>query len=80
MIGAYGNLRPNDLDYVVWKTSGSELGFTRIRRLIHAMLRDDQCKWLVTADEFPAGYFETSETRGNLSHKRRTKCASDCPT
>jgi hypothetical protein len=25
MIGAYGNLKPDDPDYVVWKNSGSEL-------------------------------------------------------
>ncbi len=53
MIGAYGNLKPNDPDYVVWKTSGSELGFRRFRKRMHAMLRGDQCKWLVADKEFP---------------------------
>lgn len=53
MIGAYGNLTPNDKDYVIWKTSGSELGFTRFRKRMHSMLRDNQCKWLVADDEFP---------------------------
>jgi hypothetical protein len=47
MIGAYGNLKQDDPDYVVWKTSGSELGFTRFRKRMHGMLRGDQCKWLV---------------------------------
>ena len=31
MIGAYGNLKPDDPEYAIWKTSGSELGFTRFR-------------------------------------------------
>jgi hypothetical protein len=53
MIGAYGNLKPTDPDYVVWKTSGSELGFTRVRKRMHGMLRGDQCKWLVADEEFP---------------------------
>jgi len=52
MIGAYGNLKPDDSDYVVWKGSGSELGFTRFRKRMHGMLRSDQCKWLVADDEF----------------------------
>jgi hypothetical protein len=46
MIGAYGNLKPDDPDYIVWKTRGSELGFTRFRKRLHGMLRSDQCKWL----------------------------------
>jgi hypothetical protein len=53
MIGAYGNLKPTDPDYVVWKTTGSELGFTRFRKRMHGMLRGDQCKWLVADEEFP---------------------------
>jgi hypothetical protein len=53
MIGAYGNLRPDDPDYVVWKTVGSELGFTRFRKRMHGMLHGDQCKWLVADEEFP---------------------------
>jgi hypothetical protein len=53
MIGAYGNLKPADPEYVVWKTSGSEFGFTRFRKRMHAMLRNDQCKWLVTDGGFP---------------------------
>lgn len=57
MIGAYGNLKPDDRDYVVWKTSGSELGFTRFRKRMHGMLRDDQCKWLVADKEFPDNTF-----------------------
>ncbi|MET4790932.1 hypothetical protein ABIF64_003110 [Bradyrhizobium japonicum] len=38
MIGSYGNLKPTDADYVTWKTSGSELGFSRIRKRLHGML------------------------------------------
>jgi len=53
MIGAYGNLKPGDPDYIVWKTSGSELGFTRFRRRMHGRLRSDQCKWLLADEEFP---------------------------
>jgi hypothetical protein len=52
-IGAYGNLKPDDPDYVVWKNSGSELGFTRFRKRMHGMLRGDQCKWLLADEEFP---------------------------
>ena len=32
----------NDPDYIVWKNSGSELGFTRFRKRAHGMLRGDQ--------------------------------------
>ncbi|MGO9742523.1 MAG: hypothetical protein ACLPN5_13625 [Roseiarcus sp.] len=51
MIGAYGNLKPVDPDFVVWKTSGSELGFTLIRKRMYAMLRSDQGKWLFAKGE-----------------------------
>jgi hypothetical protein len=57
MIGAYGNLKADDPDYVVWKDSGSELGFTRFRRRLHGMLTGDQCKWILADDEFPAKTF-----------------------
>jgi hypothetical protein len=57
MIGAYGNLKPDDPDYVVWKDSGSELGFTRFRRRMRGILSGDQCKWLLADDEFPAKAF-----------------------
>jgi len=53
MIGAYGNLRPDDPDYVVWKTSGSELGFTRFRKRMYGMLPGNHCKWLVADEGFP---------------------------
>jgi len=53
MIGAYGNLRPTDTDYLTWKASNSELGFTRFRKRMFAMLRNDQCKWLFADEEFP---------------------------
>lgn len=58
MIGAYGNLKPDDPDYIIWKTSGSELGFTRFRRRMHGMLRSDQCKWLLSDGEFPDKTFQ----------------------
>ena len=67
MIGAYGNLKPADPDYVEWKTRGSELGFTRVRRRMHAMLRTDQCKWLVADEEFPD---ETFGQLSNFTHSR----------
>jgi hypothetical protein len=53
MIGVYGTLKPDDPDYIVWKTSGSELGFTRFRKRMHGMLRGDQCKWLLADECFP---------------------------
>ena len=58
MIGAYGNLNHADPDYVTWKTSGSELGFTRVRKRIHATLRSDQCKWLLADGEYPDLLFQ----------------------
>jgi hypothetical protein len=67
MIGAYGNLRPGDRDYVVWKTSGSELGFTRFRKRMHAMLRGNHCKWLVADEEFPD---KTFRQLCNFTHSR----------
>jgi hypothetical protein len=67
MIGAYGNLKPNDPDYIVWKTSGSELGFTRFRRRAHGMLRGDQGKWLLADEEFPDGTFQQL---CNFTHSR----------
>jgi hypothetical protein len=67
MIGAYGNLKPDDRDYIVWKTSGSELGFTRFRRRMHGMLRNDQCKWLVADEEFP---HKTFRDLSNFTHSR----------
>jgi hypothetical protein len=44
MIGAYGNLKPNDPDYIVWKNSGSELGFTRFRKRAHGMATPGSCR------------------------------------
>jgi hypothetical protein len=67
MIGAYKNLKPDDPDYIVWKTSGSELGFTRVRKRMHGMLRGDQCKWLVVDDEFPD---KTFRQLCNFTHSR----------
>jgi hypothetical protein len=67
MIGAYGNLKPNDPDYLVWKTSGSELGFTRFRKRMHGTLRKNQCKWLVADKEFPD---KTFRQLSNYSHSR----------
>jgi hypothetical protein len=52
LIGAYGNLKPNDPDYLAWKKGGSTLGFTRVRKRMHGMLRGDQCKWLAANGEF----------------------------
>lgn len=57
MIGTYGTLMPDDPDYVTWKTSGSEFGFTRVRRRTYGILRDDQCKWLFANDAFLATTF-----------------------
>ncbi|HLI61958.1 MAG TPA: hypothetical protein VKV05_01065 [Terriglobales bacterium] len=67
MVGAYGNLKPGDRDYVVWKTGGSELGFTRFRKRMHGMLRGDQCKWLVADEEFPD---RTFRQLCNFTHSR----------
>lgn len=67
MIGAYGNLKPNDPDYILWQTSGSELGFTRFRRRMHSMLRSNQCKWLFADEEFPD---RTFSQLCNFTHSR----------
>ncbi|SRR5713226_206217 len=67
LIGAYGNLTPGDPDYVVWKMSGSELGFTRFRKRMHGMLRGDQCKWLLADEEFPD---KTFQQLCNFTHSR----------
>jgi hypothetical protein len=67
MIGAYGNLKPDDRDYIVWKTTGSDLGFTRFRKRMHGMLRSDQCKWLLSDEEFPDTTFQQL---CNFTHSR----------
>ncbi|RFB76604.1 hypothetical protein [Methylovirgula sp. 4M-Z18] len=67
MIGAYGNLKPDDSDYVVWKMSGSELGFTRFRRRMHGLLRSEQSKWLLADGEFPDNTFQQL---CNFTHSR----------
>lgn len=67
MIGAYGNLEPKDPDYVLWKTSGSEFGFTRARKRMHRILRTDRCKWLCANEEFPA---KTFSQLCNFTHSR----------
>ncbi len=67
MIGAYGNLKPNDSHYLVWKNSDSELGFTRFRKRMHGMLRGDQCKWLLGDEEFPD---RTFRQLCNFTHSR----------
>jgi hypothetical protein len=65
LIGAYGNLKPDDPDYIVWKTDGSELGVTRFRKRLYGMLRANQCKWLLADDAFPAKTFQC-----NFTHSR----------
>jgi hypothetical protein len=67
MIGAYGNLNPDDPKYVAWKTNGSELGFTSFRKKMHGMLRGDQCKWLLANEEFPD---KTFRQLCNFTHSR----------
>jgi hypothetical protein len=67
MIGTYGNLKPDDHEYVRWKTSGSELGFTRVRKRMHGMLRAEQGKWLLADGEFPD---ETFKRLCNFTHSR----------
>lgn len=67
IIGAYGNLRSNDSDYLDRKCSGSELGFTRVRKRMHSMLRVNQCKWLLANDEFPDTTFRQL---CNFTHSR----------
>jgi hypothetical protein len=67
MIGSYGNLRPANSDYLAWKASGSEFGFTRCRKRMHALLRTDQCKWLLADGEFPAGEYQRL---CNFTHSR----------
>jgi hypothetical protein len=67
MIGAYGNLNPSDPDYIVWKNSGSELGFTRFRKRMNGMLRADQAKWLTADGEFPD---KTFHQLCNFTHSR----------
>src|ERR1700730_4429007 len=57
MIGAYGNLKPDDPDYVVWKTGGSELGFTRFRKGMHGMLRGNSASGLLLTKNFRTRHF-----------------------
>ena len=68
MIGAYGNVKPDDPNYLLWKTNSSELGFTRFRKRMHAMLRNAEGKWLLADGEFPA---ETFQKLCNFTHSRR---------
>ena len=75
MIGAYGNLKPDDPDYVVWKASGSEhFGFTSCRKRMHGMLRSGQCKWLLAEEEFPR---ETFRQLSNFTHSRPNSSDGD---
>jgi len=67
MIGAYGNLKPDDPDYILWKSSGSELGFTRCRKRMHGLLRNEQSKWILGDGEFPAATFQKL---CNFAHSR----------
>jgi hypothetical protein len=67
MIGAYGNVKPTDADYITWKTSGSELGFTRFRKRMHGMLTQSQCKWLLADEELPS---KTFQQLCNFTHSR----------
>src|ERR1700730_2906067 len=61
-------LMPDDPDYVVWKTGGSELGFTRFRKRMYGMIRSDQCKWLLADDAFPD---KTFQKLCNFTHSRQ---------
>jgi hypothetical protein len=74
MVGAYGNLKPDDRDYIDWKTSGSELGFTRFRKRMHGLLRSDRCKWLVADEEFPD---RTFRQLCNFTHSRPNSSDGD---
>lgn len=67
MIGSYGNLKPTDADYVTWKTSGSELGFTRVRKRLHGILTPEQCDWLLADGEIPGNTFRQL---CNFTHSR----------
>lgn len=67
MIGAYGNLKPDDRGYVLWKGSDSEFGFRLFRKRMHAILRAEQCKWLVANGEFPDKVFRQL---CNFTHSR----------
>jgi hypothetical protein len=67
MIGAYGNLKPTDPEYIEWKASGSDRGFNYFRDKMHDLLADDQCKWLVAKNEFPR---ETFRQLCNFTHSR----------
>ncbi|MGH8428183.1 MAG: hypothetical protein ACRES7_09425 [Gammaproteobacteria bacterium] len=67
IVGACGNLRPDDPDYVHWKKGGSEFGFTRFRKRMHGMLRNLEGKWLLADEECPA---ETFQKLCNFTHSR----------
>jgi hypothetical protein len=67
VIGTYGNLKPTDSDYLSWKAGESEFGFTRARKRLHGMLRDEQCKWLLADGEFPDKSFKQL---CNFTHSR----------
>jgi len=46
MIGAYGNLNPDNEDYINWKTGKSDLSFGRCRKRLVGSLRKGQAKWM----------------------------------
>jgi hypothetical protein len=69
MIGAYGNLKPNDPDYIVWKNSGSELGFTRFRKLRMACFAATKANGFSPTKSFRTGRFSNY---ANLLTRART--------
>lgn len=56
-VGAYGNICPEDPAYIKCKEGVSELSFTRFRKRLHGMLRNDQGKWLLADGELPDSTF-----------------------
>jgi len=57
MIGTYGSNNPSNADYLAWKASKSDLGFTRCRRRLFGSLRKEQAKWIFEEGQvFTAAY------------------------
>ena len=52
---------------ILWKNSGSELGFTRFRKRMHGLLGASQAKWLLADKEFLA---LTYQGLCNFTHSR----------
>jgi len=55
MIGTFGNLHPDNTEYVSWKKgSGERMGFSRCRSQLHDICKGTKIEWLFAKTAFPA--------------------------